>query len=149
MKPTIEQVKEIRLRTALGLNEIMKACEAVNTYEEVYDYLAKQSVHIASRRGDKEAKVRVLEAYVHHNGKCASLVEFGCETDFVANSITFRQFMRDICIHVAGHDPSDPKDLDSQAFVKDESMLVQDLINKVSAATGEKIEVKVVASKRV
>jgi translation elongation factor EF-Ts len=150
MKPTIEQVKEVRLRTGLGLNEVVNAFKQSKSIDETYATLKARGVEIAEGKQKRDAGVSRLHSYVH-NGKLGALVEFRCETDFVAKSDVFKTFMQDICMHVAANPL--PYDLQIglgvgsydkfqlQPFVKDITKTVADVIADISAITGEKIEI--------
>src|SRR5207302_1689972 len=44
--------------------------------------------------------------YIHMQGKVGVLVEVNCETDFVAKNEIFREFVKDITLHIAAAHPS-------------------------------------------
>ncbi len=149
MKPTIEQIKEVRLRTGLGVVEVAAAFKAVNSSDKVYEYLEQRGVVIAGQKQKRNAGVSRLYSYVH-NGKLGAMVEFRCETDFVAKSDEFKAFMQDICLHVAANplpyaQPNEFRGFDyaflNQPFVKDITKTVADVVAEISAKTGEKVEV--------
>ena len=153
MKPTIEQVKEVRSRTGLGMNEISTAFKAVDSPDKVYAYLQSRGVEIAESKKRRNAGVSRLHSYVH-NGKLGSLVEFRCETDFVAKSDEFKAFMQDICLHVAANPlpagcsqwvgyAEDTSFMD-QPYVKDITKTVASIVAEISAKTGEKVEIGIV-----
>ena len=50
----------------------------------------------------------LVASYIHATGKVGVLVEVQCETDFVARSDEFREFAREVAIHIAGA-PSPPR----------------------------------------
>lgn len=150
MKPTIEQVKEVRSRTGLGLNEVVNAFKQSQSIDETYATLKARGVEIAVAKQKRDAGVSRLHSYVH-NGKLGALVEFRCETDFVAKSDVFSSFMQDICMHVVanplpfnnvvGQTLGFSDYFTSQPFVKDITKTIADVIAEVSAKTGEKIEI--------
>jgi elongation factor Ts len=45
------------------------------------------------------------KAYIHGDGKIGVLVEVNCETDFVALTEDFKNFVRDIALHIAAANP--------------------------------------------
>lgn len=149
MKPSISQIREVRARTGLGLNEVVNAFKTVETFEEVFAVLRHRGIEIAERKQKRDASVGRLHSYVH-NGKLGAMVEFRCETDFVAKSDEFQQFMLDICVHVAanplpagnlqwfGHEDSS---FLAQPFVKDITRTVGDVVAEISAKTGEKVQI--------
>jgi elongation factor Ts len=156
MNPTIEQIREIRLRTGLGLLEVRNAFRQVNSFEEAIPYLQKQGHAVVEQRQTKTAGVRRIQTYTHINGKYASLVEFQTETDFAANSDLFKSMMYDVCMHVAAsprivNNPGEGEysGIESEPFVKDPSKTVGDVLSEVSAALKEKVQISYVFARRV
>lgn len=150
MKPSIEQVKEVRSKTGLSIIEIVWAFNNSNSIDEVYDHLRKRGVEIAEAKQKRKAGVSRLHSYVH-NERLGALVEFRCETDFVAKSDEYQRFMKDICLHVAAnplpagvshwYGTSEDVSFLKQPYVKDITKTVADVVADVSAKTGEKIEI--------
>ena len=56
-------------------------------------------------RGSRPASAGRVEVYIHHDGKSGALVEVNCETDFVARNEEFRQFAKDLALHVVASHP--------------------------------------------
>ncbi len=46
-----------------------------------------------------------MEAYIHAGNKLGALVEVCCETDFVARSAQFRNFVHELALHIAAAAP--------------------------------------------
>jgi len=46
-----------------------------------------------------------VASYIHLQGKVGVLVEVNCETDFVAKNEVFREFVKDITLHIAAAHP--------------------------------------------
>jgi elongation factor Ts len=149
MKPTLEQIREVRSKTGLGLLEVVNAFKLATKTESVYDILKARGVEIAESKQKRDAGVSRLHSYIH-NGKFGAMVKFRCETDFVAKSEEYQQFMQDICMHVAATPlPFENiweligwfDEFGKQPFVKDFNLTVADVVAEISAKTGEKIEV--------
>ena len=149
MQATLAQIKEIRQKTGLGLNEIIEAFKKAKTFDDIYGVLKERGIEIAEIRRKRDAKISRLNSYVHPNGKYGSLVEFRCETDFVAKSEVFAEFMHNICMHVAAtplpHGVNSFLGWDEaftrQPYVKDYAKTVADVVAEIAARTGEKIEI--------
>jgi elongation factor Ts len=88
MSVSAADVKALRDRTGAGMMDSKRALEEAN--------------------GEREAAEGVVSSYVHSNHKIGVLVEIDCETDFVARNHEFREFARDIAIHIAGA-PVEPR----------------------------------------
>ena len=67
--------------------------------------LRERGQAIAAKKSSREAHEGVIEAYVHFNGRVGVLVEVNCETDFVARTPEFKDFARNVALHVASMNP--------------------------------------------
>ena len=106
MGVSAKEVKELRDRTGVGMMECKKALvESDGDIEKAPDYLRKSGAAKAVKKAGREIKEGGIGSYVHHNGKVASLVEIGCETDFVARSDDFKSLIHDLCQQVAAAEP--------------------------------------------
>ena len=47
----------------------------------------------------------MIGSYIHAGGRIGVLVEVNCETDFVARTQEFKDFVKDIAMHIAAADP--------------------------------------------
>lgn len=47
----------------------------------------------------------IVESYIHFGGKIGVLLEVNCETDFVAKTDDFKEFARNIAMHIAATAP--------------------------------------------
>lgn len=139
MQYTMEKVKEFRQRYGVGLKEIADALKTATTETQAVEILKTKGHAMVDRRAARLTKVGKLASYVHHNGKYASLVELRCETDFVANSDAFKVVHLDVCMHVAA--VKSIVNVMGVPFIKDESKSIKDLLDELSAKTGEKIEI--------
>ena len=59
----------------------------------------------AGKKGSRVTKEGVVASYIHLQGKVGVLVEVNCETDFVARNENFREFVKDIALHIAAAHP--------------------------------------------
>ena len=67
--------------------------------------LRERGQAIAAKKSSRETHEGVIEAYIHFNGRVGVLVEVNCETDFVARTPEFRDFARNVALHVASMNP--------------------------------------------
>lgn len=99
-------VKELRERTGAGMMDCKKAlieCEA--NMDKAIDYLREKGLAAAAKKAGRVAAEGVVESYIHGGGRIGVLVEINCETDFVAKTDEFRQFTKDIAMHIAAANP--------------------------------------------
>jgi elongation factor Ts len=102
---SVEDIKKLRTTTGAGMMDAKKALvEADGDMEKAGEILRKKGMASAAKRADREAKAGMIASYVHGD-KIGVLVEVNCETDFVARTDEFKQFSRDIAMHVAAADP--------------------------------------------
>lgn len=99
-------VKQLRDKTNAGMMDCKRALvEAGGHLEKAEDILRKKGIASASRKASRAAKEGIVASYIHLQGKVGVLVEVNCESDFVAKNESFREFVKDITLHVAAAHP--------------------------------------------
>ena len=102
----IEKIKQLREETAAGVMDVKRALEEANGDMEVARrVLRERGQAIAAKKSARETNQGLVEAYVHFNGRVGALVEVNCETDFVARTPEFKEFARNVALHVASMKP--------------------------------------------
>ena len=105
MSVTASDVKTLRDRTGAGMMECKRALEeASGDAEKAAEILRVKGQAKAAKRGEREAGEGIVASYVHSD-RIGVLVEVNCETDFVARTDEFKEFARDIALHIAGAAP--------------------------------------------
>ena len=106
MTITTAQIKELRERTGAGIMDCKKALEkAQGNLEKAIDELRKKGLAKAKKRAGRTAKEGLVHAYIHAGGKIGVLVEVNCETDFVARTEAFQNFVKEIAMQIAATNP--------------------------------------------
>ena len=104
VNPTL--VKQLRDKTNAGMMDCKKALvESDGDLAKAEDLLRKKGIASASKKASRSAKEGVVASYIHLQGKVGVLVEINCETDFVAKNDNFRDFVKDITLHIAAAHP--------------------------------------------
>ena len=104
VNPTL--VKQLRDKTNAGMMDCKKALvESDGDLGKAEDLLRKKGIASASKKASRSAKEGVVASYIHLQGKVGVLVEINCETDFVAKNDNFREFVKDITLHIAAAHP--------------------------------------------
>jgi len=104
VKPTL--VKQLRDKTNAGMMDCKNALvESAGDLSKAEDILRKKGIASASKKASRTAKEGVVASYIHLQGKVGVLVEINCETDFVAKNDIFRDFVKDITLHIAAAHP--------------------------------------------
>jgi elongation factor Ts len=99
-------VKSLRDRTGAGMMECKAALEeAGGDIEKAIELLRVKGQASAARRSERATAEGVVSSYIHATGRVGVLVEVGCETDFVARTDEFREFAREVAVHIAGASP--------------------------------------------
>ena len=99
-------VKELRQITSAGVLDCKKALtDADGDVEVAIETLRKKGLSAAAKKADRATNEGLIGHYVHTGSKVASLVEVGCETDFVARTEQFQQLAGDLAMHVTAANP--------------------------------------------
>ncbi len=99
-------VKELREKTNAGMMDCKKALtETKGDLAAAEEFLRKKGIASAGKKADRAAKEGTIASYIHMQGKVGVLVEINCETDFVAKNDNFRDFVKDITLHIAAAHP--------------------------------------------
>jgi elongation factor Ts len=105
--PAID-VKALRERTGAGIMDCKAAlAEAEGDMDRAVEILRVKGQASAAKRSGRVTTEGIVTSYIHATGRVGVLVEVQCETDFVARSDEFREFAREVAIHIAGA-PSPP-----------------------------------------
>jgi elongation factor Ts len=106
MAITSKMVKDLRDKTQAGMMDCKKALEKTDgDMEKAVDLLRQKGLMVAAKRAGRATSEGVIETYIHAGGKLGVMVEMGCETDFVAKNDAFREFARDVAMHIAAAGP--------------------------------------------
>jgi elongation factor Ts len=103
---TASLVKELREKTGAGMMDCKKALtETAGDFEKAIEYLRKKGIAAAAKKAGRMTKEGAVTSYIHGEGKVGVLLEVNCETDFVARTEQFRQFVKDVSMHIAAANP--------------------------------------------
>ena len=110
MKTTAEidpqLVKQLREKTNAGFMDCKRALvESGGDLEKAETILRTKGIASAGKKASRATKEGVVASYIHLQGKVGVLVEVNCETDFVARNENFREFVKDITLHIAAAHP--------------------------------------------
>lgn len=106
MNITAGMVQELRRKTSAGIMDCKKALkETGGDLEKSIEYLRKKGVNAAALKAHRKALCGKIESYIHLDGKIGVLLEVNCETDFVAKTDIFNEFVKDVTLQIAALDP--------------------------------------------
>ena len=144
MASTIEKIKQLREETAAGMMDVKRALEESDgDVDGARKVLRERGQAIAAKKSSREATEGLIDAYIHFNGRVGVLVEINCETDFVARTPEFKEFARNVALHVASMKPLvvAPEDIPAEAREEE-----RQIVDRQVAEMGkpEKIQAQIV-----
>lgn len=119
-----QDVAKLRQDTGAPMMDCKKALEESDgNPDKALEFLRKKGAQVAAKRFDKETKEGVIGHYLH-NDKIGVLVEINCETDFVARTDDFKDFAREIAMHIAAANPDylDSADVPAEVLDKEKEI---------------------------
>ena len=103
---TAKMVGDLRECTGAGLMDCKRALiESDGDNDKAIELLRKKGVATAAKKAGRDASEGLIDTYIHLGGKVGVLCEINCESDFVAKTDDFKQFVRDVAMHVAAANP--------------------------------------------
>ena len=157
MAISTEAIRELRERTGAGIMDVKRALEAADgDQKQAEAALREKGLTKAAIKSSRSTAEGVVDSYIHGGGRIGALVELNCETDFVARTPEFIELAHNLAMQVAAMGavyvtredmPADeirsPEEvcLLDQAFIKESSKSVADLIMDVRARVGENIKI--------
>ena len=112
-------VKQLRERTGAAMMDCKAALEeAAGDLEKAIEVLRVRGQASAAKRSGRATSEGVVASYIHANAKVGVLVEVQCETDFVARTEDFREFAREVAVHIAGS-PTPPLFVSTEEIPED------------------------------
>ncbi|MBU1696272.1 MAG: translation elongation factor Ts [Proteobacteria bacterium] len=118
-------VKELREVTGSGIMDCKRAlAEAEGDMEKAIDFLRKKGLAKAAKRAGRSTSEGIIYSYIHTGAKLGVLLEVNCESDFVAKTENFQQFVKNIAMHIAAANPMglNPEDVDSAVVEKEKEI---------------------------
>src|SRR5947199_8580041 len=99
-------VKQLREKTNAGFMDCKRALvESGGDLPKAEAILRTKGIASAGKKAARATKEGIVASYIHLQGKVGVLVEVNCETDFVARNENFREFVKDITLHIAAAEP--------------------------------------------
>lgn len=137
----VGDVQKLREATGAGVMDCKKALdEAGGDFDRAVAIIHEKGMSKVEKRADRATGAGLIQSYVH-NERIGVLLELRAETDFVVKSDPFKKLAHDLVMHIAAMAPANVEELLAQQFVKDPSLTVKDLVNRVIAQVGENIKV--------
>src|SRR5260221_12284437 len=134
---TPTEIKRLRELTGVGIPDAKAALvESGGDFDKALAAMRKKGLTKAEKRGEREARAGLIGTY-SHDGRIGVVVEFNCESDFVAKTDEFKELVKDLTLHIAASEPEDVKALLDQPFVKNPEVSAGDYVKEHIAKLGE------------
>lgn len=146
MEINAKMVGELRESTGAGLMDCKKALvESEGNVDKAVEILRKKGAATAAKKATREASEGLVNSYIHLGGKVGVLVEVNCESDFVAKTDDFKDFVRDIAMHVAATNPLcvSREEIDPEIIKKEREIAEGQAEGKPPAAIEKIVEGKI------
>jgi elongation factor Ts len=139
---TAQMVKALRDRTGAGMMECKKALEAAGgDIEKGIEELRKRGIASAAKKTGRSAKQGAIVIKLSDDKTSGVIVEFNCESDFVARTDDFQGLVGDLADQaLASAAVAAPADLLRETYAKDASMTIEALITAKVAKIGENMK---------
>ena len=158
MDITAEMVKKLRMKTGAGIMAAKKALEASEgNFPKAEQALQKQGLALAAKKAGRDTSEGVIQSYIHNGSRIGALVEVKCETDFVARTKEFIELSKNLAMQIVAMNPlyldrdSVPTDVETepaseeilleQAYIRDQSLTVEDNVKELVSKVGENIRI--------
>jgi len=146
MEINAKMVGELRESTGAGLMDCKKALvESEGNVDKAVEILRKKGAATAAKKATREASEGLVNSYIHLGGKVGVLIEVNCESDFVAKTDDFKDFVRDIAMHVAATNPVcvSREEIDPEIIKKEREIAEGQAEGKPPAAIEKIVEGKI------
>jgi elongation factor Ts len=118
-------VKQLREKTGAGIMDCKEALSECNgDISNAVDFLRKKGLATAAKRAGRATTEGIIESYIHMDSKLGVLVEINCETDFVAKNDDFKEFAKNIAMHITATNPVSirPEDVPKETIDKEKEI---------------------------
>ncbi|MDO8643595.1 MAG: translation elongation factor Ts, partial [bacterium] len=131
---------ELREKTGAGLMDCKKALsETQGDFSKAIDFLKRQGILKAAKKSDRVTKEGLVMEAVDSKGSSASLVEVNCETDFVARTDDFQNYVSALAGEILKTKPASLEALQSVPF---SGQTVDSSLKALIARLGENIGIR-------
>ncbi|MDP4087789.1 MAG: translation elongation factor Ts [Bacillota bacterium] len=140
---TAQAVKELRERTGAGMMDCKKALSQTDgDLEKAIEYLREKGLAAAAKKAGRVAAEGLVSTYVSEDLKTAGIVEFNCETDFVAANEDFSVLAKNLAKQAATSSAAGIEDFVEEKYIADNTVTVKEVVTALIAKLGENMNVR-------
>ncbi len=132
MNITASLVKELREKTGAGMLDCKNALvKTEGNIDKAMDLLREKGLASASKKAGRIASEGLVDSYIH-GGRIGVLIEVNSETDFVAKTDQFKEFVKDMAMQVAAANPKyvSKDEVPEDVAEREKNILIQQAINE-------------------
>ena len=137
-------IKQLRESTGAGILDCKKALqETSGDIDKAIEFLRKKGLAAAAKKTSREANEGTVSAKLSEDGKTAVMVEVNCETDFVARTEDFQNFVATLVDQVMDQPALDNvESLLAAPYANNERKTVSEQLTETIAKLGENMIIK-------
>ena len=140
---TAQAVKELRERTGAGMMDCKKALSHTEgDMEKAVEYLREKGLAAAAKKAGRVAAEGLVSTYVSEDLKEAGIVEFNCETDFVAANDEFTTMAKNFAKQASVSSSTNIEAFVDEKYIGDENITVKEAVTALIAKLGENMNVR-------
>jgi elongation factor Ts len=140
---TAQSVKELRERTGAGMMDCKKALSATDgDMEKAIEFLREKGLAAAAKKAGRVAAEGIVETFVSEDLKSAGIVEFNCETDFVAANEDFTGMAKNLAKQASTTSATTVEEFVEEKYIADSNVSVKDAATALIAKLGENMNVR-------
>jgi len=140
-KISVSNIQKLRDLTGAGVMESKKALEECNgDLDAAIEWIKERGLEKIEKRANRETGAGMIISY-NHNERIGVILDIRAETDFVVRSDPFRNLAHELVMQIAAMNPKDVNELLKQPYIKDDSKVIEDLVNDVKNRVGENIKI--------
>lgn len=132
MKISASLVKELREKSGAGMLDCKNALVETNgDIEKAIDYLREKGLASAAKKSSRIASEGLVDSYIH-SGRIGVIVEVNSETDFVAKTDEFKEFVKDMAMQVAAANPKyvSRDEVPEEEIAREKEVLIHQALNE-------------------
>lgn len=140
-KIKVSNIQKLRDLTGAGVMESKRALEECKgDLDAATEWIKERGLEKIEKRSTRETGAGMIISY-NHNERIGVILDVRAETDFVVRSDPFKNMAHELVMQIAAMNPKNVKELLEQPYIKDDSKIVQDLLNDVRNRVGENIKI--------
>lgn len=143
MQITAKMVAELRERTGVGMMDCKKALVKTDgDIEKAIEILREKGLAAAAKKAGRIASEGLISAYITDDQKLGAVIEFNCETDFVAKNDEFIAMSDNLAKQAALSKAENIDELLLEKYIANEEITVKDAITALIAKLGENMNLR-------